>query len=223
MSSGTLRQHGSVWVSLALATLLTACFTVPARAETETRTMAPFHAIAFQGSWTVEVTVGKEQSVILEGDKAVLAHVKSEVVDGQLRLGVEDDHRSFFEHFDVGHLTARITVPSLTAFALHGSGKAHVVGFSGGAAAFALDGSGDLSADGHVDTLALVVNGSGTADFSGLVSGKASTTINGSGDIKVRPNESLAAVVNGSGQVTYIGDSAKVTSVVHGSGAVEKQ
>jgi hypothetical protein len=223
MTSGTLRQYGPVWASLALATLLTACLSAPAHAETETRTTAPFHAIAFQGSWTIEVTVGREQSVVIEGDKAVLARVKTEVVDGQLRIGVESDHRSIFDHFDVGNLTARITVPSLTAFALHGSGKADVAGFSGGTAEFALDGSGDMTADGQVDTLALVVNGSGTADFSRLVSGKASTTINGSGDITVRPNESLAATINGSGQVTYIGDSVKVTSVVHGSGAVEKQ
>ena len=223
MRSETLRQYGPVWAGLALAAVLTTCFTALARAETETRAIAPFHAIAFQGSWTVEVTLGKEQSVVLEGDKAVLAHVKSDVVDGQLRLGIEDDHSSIFQHLDVGHLTARITVPSLTAFALHGSGKANIVGFTGGTAAFALDGSGNLSADGHVDTLALVVNGSGTADFSHLVSDKASTTINGSGDITVRPNLSLAAVINGSGQVNYIGDSAKVTSVVNGSGTVEKQ
>ena len=223
MTLDVLRKNGAVWAGFVLATFVAGCFTAQARAETETRTIAPFHAIAFQGSWTVEVTVGKEQSVVIEGDKAVIGHVKSEVVDGQLRLGVEDDHRSFFEHFDVGNLTARITVPSLTAFVLQGSGRAHVVGFNGGAAQFALDGSGDLSADGHVDTLALVVNGSGTADFSRLVSDKVSTTINGSGDITVRPGQSLAAVVNGSGQVNYIGDGAKVTSVVNGSGAVEKQ
>jgi hypothetical protein len=223
MTSGTLRQYSPIWASLAIAALLTTCLTAPAHAETETRTIAPFHAIAFSGSWNIAVTVGKEQSVVLEGDKDVLAHVKSEVVDGQLRLGVEDDHRSLFDHFDVGNLTARITVPALSAFALHGSGKARVTGFSGGRAEFALDGSGDMSADGRVDTLALVVNGSGTADFSHLVSGKVSTTVNGSGDITVRPNESLAAVVNGSGQVNYIGDNAKVTSVVNGSGAVEKK
>jgi len=222
MTSDSFRQHGPAWAGLALATLL-ACFTTPARAETETRTTAPFHAIAFQGSWTVEVTVGKEQSVTLEGDKDVIAHVKSEVVDGQLRIGLNDDFRSFFNRIDTGHLTARITVPALTAFALHGSGNANVVGLNGGTTEFALDGSGDLSADGHVDTLALVVNGSGNADLSRLVAGKASATINGSGDATVRPNESLAAMVNGSGQVTYIGDSIKVTSVVHGSGGVEKQ
>ena len=87
----------------------------------------------------------------------------------------------------------------------------------------ALSGSGDLTAKGWLDGLALVVNGSGQADLSDLVAAKASATINGSGDATVHPGESLAAMVNGSGNVSYLGDGARVTSVIHGSGQVEKQ
>ncbi len=223
MTSGTIRQYGSIWVSLALATFLTACVTAPAHAETETRTVAPFHAIASRGSWNVEVTVGKEQSVVIEGDKAVIAHIKSEVIDGQLCIDLDRGSWSMFDHFDTHHLKARITVPSLTAFALQGSGNADIAGLNGGSVAFAVDGSGDLSADGNVDVLAVAVNGSGNADLSHLVAGKVSATVNGSGNATVRPVHALAAAVNGSGDVTYIGDDIKVTSAVRGSGAVEKQ
>jgi hypothetical protein len=56
-----------------------------------------------------------------------------------------------------------------------------------------------------------------------LAAEKASATINGSGGAKVRPRESLAAVINGSGSISYVGDGARVTSVVNGSGQVEKR
>lgn len=221
MISGTLRQ--SACVGLAFATLLATCLTIPAHAETETRATAPFHAVSFQGSWSIDVTVGKGQSVVIEGDKDVLQYVRSEVVDGQLRISLQTDGKRRWDDFDTSKLKAHITVPTLTAFALRGSGTASVAGLSGGTTQFAVDGSGELTADGRLDALALVVNGSGNADLSRLVAGKATATINGSGDATVRPNESLAAAVNGSGQVTYIGESAKVTSVVNGSGGVEKQ
>jgi hypothetical protein len=223
MTSGTLGQYGPVWASLALATLLIGCLGAPARAATETRTTPAFHAIATRGSWDVEVIVGKEQSVVIEGDKAVIAHVKSEVVDGELRIDLDRGSWSMFDHFDTDHLKARITVPVLTAFALQGSGNADIGGFNGGSVEFSLDGSGNLSADGNVDTLAVAVNGSGDADLSSLVVGKVSATVNGSGDATVHPTRSLAAAVNGSGDVTYIGDDIKVTSIVRGSGTIEKQ
>jgi hypothetical protein len=219
MISGTLRQYTPVCVGLAMATLMTMCPTISARAETETRATAPFHAISFEGSWSVDVTVGKDQSVVLEGDKDMLPHVQADVVDGQLHIALRSDWKGS----DTSKLKAHITVPTLTAFALRGSGTANVAGLSGGTTEFALKGSGDLTADGHVDALALVVSGSGNADLSRLVAGKATATINGSGDAKLKPNESLAAVVNGSGQVIYSGDSVKVTSVVNGSGGVEKR
>jgi len=223
MISGTLRQYTPACVGIAFATLLATCLSMPAQAETETRATAPFHAVSFDGSWTVDVQVGKEQSVVIEGAKDVLPYVKSEVVDGQLRISLEGDRKRNWDDLDTTKLKAHITLPKLTAFALRGSGTANVAGLTGGATQFALDGSGDLTADGRLDTLALVVNGSGNADLSRLVTAKATATINGSGDATVRPSESLAAAVNGSGQVTYIGDSAKVTSVVNGSGGVEKQ
>jgi hypothetical protein len=224
MTTGTVNRHGPRVLCVAAATVFAAFFASSAGAdETETRTTAPFHAVMFAGSWDVDITVGGENSVVIEGRKDLIARVKTEVVDGELRIGLDGNLLSLFGSRDLDGLTAHITVPELTAFALHGSGTADIDGLSGGTTRFLLEGSGDLNASGKLDTVALVVNGSGTADLSGLETAKASATINGSGDATVDPREALAATVNGSGQVSYIHDDVKVTSVIHGSGMVEKQ
>jgi hypothetical protein len=213
---------GCLRVPALLALSLTA-MARPAMAESETRATEPFHAISFEGSWTVDVVVGEERSVIIEGDKDILPLVKTEVTDGQLRIRIEKPRQHMFGWHELGDLTAHIVVPELTAFKLQGSGNASVVGLKGGTTEFNLSGSGDLTAMGWLDALALVVNGSGQADLSGVTAAKASATVNGSGDATVHPGESLAAMVNGSGNVSYLGDGARVTSVIHGSGQVEKQ
>jgi hypothetical protein len=205
-----------------LALALTA-LTRPAMAEIETRTTEPFHAISFEGSWTVDVVVGSERSIKIEGDKDILPLVETVVEGGKLRIRVVDHRPSLFSRHDRGNLTAHIVVPELTAFTLQGSGNASVKGFAGGTTQITLSGSGALTAAGNLDTLALVVNGSGQADLSRLVAAKASATINGSGDATINPSQSLAAVVNGSGHLTYLGANPRVTSVVHGSGQIEKQ
>jgi hypothetical protein len=56
-----------------------------------------------------------------------------------------------------------------------------------------------------------------------LETAKASATINGSGDATIDPRETLAAMINGSGQINYLHDGVKVTSVIHGSGMVERK
>jgi hypothetical protein len=222
MSANIPTRRGSVILYAALAAVF--CLAGRAGAETETRTTEPFTAVSFGGSWSIEVTVGKENSVTIEGSKSALARVKTEVVDGELRIGLEHSGFSLFGgNHDTDGLVAHVTVPKLTAFALQGSGDAKIVGLDGGAATLALSGSGDLKAKGRLDVLTLVVNGSGDADLKDLVATKATATVNGSGDATVHPTESLAVIVNGSGQVTYVGEGTKVTSVVHGSGTVEKQ
>ena len=225
MISGSIDRYSPLALCVALAAVAATFLASPVRAATdsETRTTAPFHAVAFAGSWTVDVKVGGENSVVIEGKKDLIAKVKTEVVDGELRVGIDNGLLSFFSHQDLDGLTAHITVPELTGFALRGSGKADIGGLNGGKTAFELDGSGNLNAKGKLDTLGLVVNGSGTVDLSGLETAKASVTINGSGDATIDPRETLAAVINGSGQVAYVHEGVKVTSVIHGSGMVEKK
>jgi Putative auto-transporter adhesin, head GIN domain len=219
----TIDRLGLAGLRMALATAVMSCVAGPALADSETRTTEPFHAVSFEGSWTVDVVVGKESSVRIEGDKDILPLVKTEVADGELHIKIERDSFSIFGRRDLGALTVHIVVPQLTAFMLQGSGNASVAGLNGGTTEFTVSGSGDLTAAGKLDALALVVNGSGQADLSGLVAEKASATINGSGKATVHPSASLAAMVNGSGHVNYLGDGARITSVVHGSGQVEKR
>jgi hypothetical protein len=224
MTSGTIDRHSLLALCVAAATVVATFFASPAGAvDSETRTTEPFHAVTFSGSWTVDVKVGGEQSVVIEGKKDLIDKVKTEVVDGELRIGLDSDLLSFFAHHDLDGLTARVTVPALTAFTLNGSGKADIGGLAGGTTKFMLDGSGDIKAKGKLDTVNLVVNGSGTANLSALEAAKASAMVNGSGDAMVDPRETLAATVNGSGQVTYAREDIKVTSVIHGSGMIEKK
>ena len=224
MTSGTIDRHSLLALCVALATVAATFFASPAgAADSETRTTAPFHAVSFAGSWTVDVKVGGPISLVIEGNRDVIAKVKTDVVDGELRIGIERGPLSLFSHLDLDGLKAHITVPELTAFALMGSGTADIAGLNGGSTKFLLDGSGDLTAKGKLDSLSLVVNGSGTADLGGLETAKASAMVNGSGYAIVDPRETLAATVNGSGQVSYVHEGAKVTSVIHGSGMVDKK
>jgi hypothetical protein len=166
----------------------------------------------------LEVSVGKAQSVVLDGDAELLRHITTTVEDGRLKIGREHDYHSSNE----GRLTVRVSLPQLAALSTHGSADSNVTGLTGGTTAFAIDGSGDMTASGRLDALNLAINGSGGAHFDKLVTETAAVTVSGSGDVVVQPKRTLTSTINGSGTVNYIG-SPQVSSQVHGSGRVRQQ
>lgn len=208
-------------IAAALAALLVLQAIGAARAETQTRSVDPFHAISFEGFWSVDVTVGKERSLVLEGDEDSLAKVKTEVSDGKLEIGLKHGFMSMFSH--VGHLTAHITTPNLDDFTRFGSGDATITGLKEDKLVVESDGSGSIKADGHVGNLKLTINGSGTCDFGDVTSDDVTVTINGSGKMTVQPHGNLVAEINGSGDILYIGEPAHIARTVNGSGTIAKK
>src|SRR6201996_9711942 len=104
MYTGTIDRHGILALSLPLTAVAAIFLSGPASAESETRTTPPFHAVTFAGSWNVDVKVGKENSVVIEGKKDLISRVKTEVVDGELRVGLESNVFSLFSSHHLADL-----------------------------------------------------------------------------------------------------------------------
>ncbi|MFA5419565.1 MAG: head GIN domain-containing protein [Bacteroidales bacterium] len=125
---------------------------------------------------------------------------------------------------------------------IHGSGDAQIGGIHG---SFKLDvagsgdveasdlqletcaisgsGSGDISLSGSTVELVMTQMGSGDINAYGLKAVNATVSNSGSGDMVVTVAESLQAKLNGSGDLTYRGEPAKVKVVANGSGEVYKK
>ncbi len=212
------RMNHAIRLTLAAAIMGFAALR-PAWADTDARGVPPFHAVSLSGAWSVDVTVGKPQSVVIEGDEKTIARVKTEVVDGELRVSLV---HSLFDFGHAGRLSAHIAVPSLDGFSRSGSGDAVLTGLDGANLSLVSNGSGTTKAEGHAGNVALTENGSSTADLASLKSDEAVVTINGSGDAVVQADRALIATINGSGRIEYVGE-PRVTSAIHGSGSVEKR
>jgi hypothetical protein len=183
-------------------------------AATSTRALPNFSGIELAGSNNVTVVAGARQSVVVHADSNLLSHVTTQVKAGTLIIG------------DVGRFNAKspmyveVSVPSLTALDLSGSGNVTVTGIRASRLTVTLPGSGGISASGSVTRLDISVDGSGDAQFSGLIARNVDAVINGSGTIFVTATQSLDAKVPGSGAVLYGGNPAQVTTSITGNGAV---
>lgn len=230
---------------LGAAMLLGAC-TASAGNSEEARTTAQrefdvtsFDRVMLAGSQNVVVSVGTAPSVRAEGDAEAMERLTIEVEDGQLRIG---SRRSSTWGWTGGRgrgVTVHVTVPSLKAAliagsgdmridrvegprfdaAIAGSGDLEVAGVQVEQARFSVTGSGNMRATGRAASTAVSIAGSGDIDVAGVDSGEAEVRVMGSGDVKVRATRTASVTVMGSGDVDVTGG-ARCTTTKRGSGDV---
>lgn len=206
------------------AVLLTGCTGSPTPAvqpsviipATRTRSVAQFSRLDLAGSNNVTVTVGGRQSVVVRADSKLINDVTTRVVDGTLTIA---DTGSFTA---TSPMSVEVSVPSLTALELSGSGQISVSGIKAQWLTVTITGNGLLYAIGSTAQLDVTLSGEGTAQLNQLVADNVSALVTGAGLIEVIARASLVAVIPGDGAIIYGGNPAQVTTSVTGTGTVTR-
>jgi hypothetical protein len=206
----------------------------------ETRNVKGFSKVGFGVSGNLYINIGSEFKVELEGDKALLDDIITDVTGGKLVIKKDNWKWNNNEKVNV-----YITMPELSGLGVSGSGRAEIrdavktgdlnLSVSGSGKLYTTDiiattldcsisGSGDIFLGGSGNAGSADISISGSGNFSGdpLKIGTASISISGSGNCSCNVSESLKVSVSGSGNVTYLG-SPKIDARVSGSGKVRSK
>ena len=209
---------------------------------TEQKQVTAFTSVDISAPVDAVITVqpGATPSVTFKGFPDILKKIKTEVVDGQLRIYSEEKHWSF--NFDE-NAEATITVATLSQLDLAGAADVDVIGnVSGEAFALNVAGAGDVKID-ELNTDRLSVDAAGAADVTikkgvvrvaeydfsgagdlkayGLQSSDVTASVSGAGDLKLSVSQSLDASISGVGSIQYKGNPT-VSKRVSGVGSVSQ-
>jgi hypothetical protein len=184
-------------------------------AATQSRVLATFSSLDLAGSSNVTVAVGGRQSVVVHADSNLMRSVTTSVVAGILVIGSTGSFNT------KSPMSVEVSVASLAAVTLSGSGQISVTGIDAPRLTVTLPGSGAFYASGTVTQLNVTLGGSGLAQLDNPVARDVHAVVSGSGLIRVTVTDSLSAAVPGSGATIYSG-SPRVTSSVTGSGTVTR-
>jgi Putative auto-transporter adhesin, head GIN domain len=183
-----------------------------------------FQQIEVAGPYDVAVRTGANPSVSAEGSQKLLDRTVVVVQGDKLVIHPQEHHGWFnFSWSSHGRTHFTVTVPTLSAATMAGSGDIHVDHVQGDRFEGAVAGSGGLRVDSvDVGALKLDIGGSGTAKAGG---GKAQTvdySIGGSGDIDAAAVQAQQAKVSiaGSGSVKAHATGTADVSIM-GSGDVD--
>ena len=203
-----------------LAALAVATFALQAQAADQVRSVAPFSAVSNSGPVNLVIEVGKAQSVVVSGSDDYLEDIRTDVVDGELRIKMHNDSHVDNRHWNDMKIT--IGVPTLTAFTMGGAGQTTLTHVNGDKLDIRFGGAGSLKADGTVKTLRLDVGGVGSIDTRDLHAEAADVRVGGVGSVKVWASQSLDASMGGVGSLVYYGEPKQVNTRGGGLGSISK-
>ena len=198
-------------------------------AELDTSGPAP-DTVSLAGPDSVEVRTGDVFTIAVDGDEDAVDLLRFALDGSNLKIGRANG-------VSKSKAIVRITMPSLQAIALGGSGTVDAdrmtgnnriaIGGSGTAKVaqvdsqtlkIAIGGSGSADISGRTEALNLAIGGSGSGRMAGLEAKTAKLSIAGSGDAKFASDGTVDANIAGSGDVTVIGSAVcKVRAVGSGT------
>lgn len=207
---------------LSLLTAVLLLITVAVAQKRETREVPAFTKIAFRTAGNIYLKQGDTQKVEVEGSAETLDKIKTVVENGRLSVGPEEKGWFEWNSKDSGKLNVYITVPSIEALSVSGSGnliaqtkiKANDLDLN-------VSGSGSLQAEIDAAEVDADVSGSGNITITGKCKSFESH-VSGSGKVKLDVTTVTKAdfSVSGSGRIEASGVSASMKASISGSGRV---
>jgi hypothetical protein len=213
---------------------------------TEKREVSDFNQINLRGYGELFITQGEQESLTVQADEDELPNIKTDVVEGELRINILTDWiEKISSFFSKGFYSQRIsfdlTVKELTSLDILGAARVKVKRLQseefavklGGAADITIDslkttrlkaelpGAGLLKIAGKTTDQSVIVSGAGAYEAPHLESQSANIQLTGLGKATVWAVEELDATLIGLGSIEYYGDPI-VTKSIQGLGSVTR-
>ena len=189
------------------------------KAITEQPEVSGVNTVVLANGGQLIVDYGQTDSLSVTADDNIMPLLTTKLTNGRLTLGTKPS-TSYNTRTPIVY---RLTVKSLSAIEIAGSGSATLNGVNVDSFSAKISGSGSIVATGSVKSQDVLISGSGSYNGATLDSQQATVTCSGSGSAVVRVSEALKATVSGSGSVGYMGSPQTIDKHVTGSGSVYRR
>ena len=204
--------------------------------KTEERSVSGFNKVSLSGVGDLNITQGNEEKLSIEAEDNLLEYITTEVVNGELQIGVKQG----ISILPTKTIRFDLTVKDLDAIAVSGAGNVRAdalhsddmsMSVSGASNVEIKDlqathlkvnssGTGNFDLTGKVEKQEITISGAGNYRAPDLESGAANLTISGAGNSTLWVKDSLTVKISGFGRVEYYGD-PQVNQDISGGGGVK--
>jgi len=177
----------------------------------QTFDLTGFDAIDISGVYDVEVEVGSEFSIRLEGPQREMDHVRVELDGNSLELAQK---KAKWRWKNRKGVDAFITLPALNELDVSGVSDVNVKGVSSENFKLNVSGVADINVEGRCNYIEARISGVSDVDARALECQDAEVKMSGVGDLEIYTSASIDANVSGVGDVTVYGTPERVEKSV---------
>jgi len=171
---------------------------------TENRDLSAFEKIIIKDTGvSIDVEVGKDYSVTLEGAEKWTARITTEVKGDALVIGRREQKKKSINFNSDNRIM--ITMPKFTGLEVKGAVDAEISGIDSDRVAFNISGAGNMEVDGRCENLVVDLNGAGNFEGRGLKCKDVEVDISGAGNAEVFATDSVDLEISGFGNIDVYG------------------
>lgn len=168
----------------------------------ETRFLSDVRGVSLAAVGDVDVVIGDEESIVIEGEDNLIPLITTDVDDGVLTIGVADE-----TSLDLNRpIHFQVTVNRLELAEISGAGTLSIDDPGSDRVELLVPGAGTISVSGAVDKLTASISGTGNVEAARLAADDVVVDVSGAGTATVWAVNSLAVTLSGVGDVSYWGD-----------------
>src|SRR5262245_27963288 len=182
--------------------------------KTEKRELAAFKSVEASGAFQVTIVCQQTQSFEIEGDDNILAIIKTDVNDGNLRIHSDTQYNVSKP------IAIRVSIPDLGKYISAGAGDVHISGVKNDQLVLSNTGAANIEASGQTKFVDIKSSGAGNIQTEKLHAERAKVSVSGAANVDLYASEQLDVTVSGIGSVTYSGNPPVVNKSVSGIGSV---
>ncbi|MEP6924289.1 MAG: head GIN domain-containing protein [Pyrinomonadaceae bacterium] len=182
---------------------------------TEKRNVTGFKGVHTGGAMQLEISVGKEFSVELEGDDNILPTIKTEVRGDKLYF-----ERKEGRIWSRGRVIARVTMPELNDLDISGASSAIVNNVKTESLKIDASGASKIEISGEARDLAVEVSGASKLDAENLKTERTKVEASGASKVSIFASEAVDADASGASKIVYSGNPKSVSKDASGASSV---
>ena len=186
-------------------------------AGSEVRTADDFNGVDVGGVFQVEITAGKDFSVVVEADDNLLQYIKTEVDHGVLHI--ETTERISSET----PLRVRVSAPDIETVEASGASKVALAGVNNSSLNIDTSGASKLKLEGETAAVRVEVSGASSIDAEALKARTAEVDASGASSVRVFVTERLVSDASGASRVSYSGNPASVEKKTSGASSIHQK
>lgn len=181
---------------------------------TEIRDINQFDCINLGVCCDFTLEQGNAQELTIEADDNILGYILSYVQEEVLHINTKNSLTPS------KRIKINLTTPIFKDLTISGSASAYLKNVKAESVKIKISGTGKLRGEGEIESLELAISGVGNIEFREIKTQFTKLKISGKGKAELFVDDSLDALINGTGKATVWGNPKNVNKQINGLGKI---